>query len=80
MVGLEFDPQAPGYAGIAQRVAKECLARGMLLLPTGVMRFDVNIPMVALYNESQSVNGDLVAGCTQVTAKLSGLHHLSSSR
>ena len=35
MIGLEFDPEAPGYDGLSARVTKECLDRKMLLLPAG---------------------------------------------
>jgi hypothetical protein len=35
MLGLEFDPAAPNYAGMSARVAKACLDRGMLILPAG---------------------------------------------
>jgi hypothetical protein len=35
MLGLEFDPAAPNYVGMSARVAKACLDRGMLILPTG---------------------------------------------
>ena len=36
MVGFEFSSGYPAYAGVAGRVSKACLDRGMLLLTTSV--------------------------------------------